>query len=154
MRKRNVILAIFVHSCMKKLLIILLVSLAGSLGADEILFNSRMLISPTHKTQLIEVSVTATEYNACKGQCDKDPLLTAGLYKINPKKATQQRFIAMSRNLLKRWKGVFNYGDMVRISGAKDKDGIYKVVDTMNKRFVTELTSLKQQGQKNISIIM
>ena len=51
--------------------------------------------------------VTATMYNAEVKQCDKDPLTTAGMYKINPHKASEHNWIAVSRDLLKRvpyWK--------------------------------------------------
>jgi len=37
---------------------------------------------------------------------------------------------------------------MIRISGAGHKDGIYKVVDTMNKRFKDRLDFLETAGTK------
>ena len=49
--------------------------------------------------------VVVTMYNAVEGQCDSDPYTTASMRVINPKKATEHKWIAMSRNLLKRWKG-------------------------------------------------
>ena len=49
----------------------------------------------------------ATQYNAVTDQCDSDPLITAGMYKINPKKASKHKWVALSRNLLKRWGGRF-----------------------------------------------
>ena len=55
----------------------------------------------------------------------------------------------MSRNLLKRWKGKFWYGDSVKIEGAGNKDGIYKVVDTMNARFKNRIDFLETVGTKN-----
>ena len=79
-------------------------------------------------------------------QCDKDPLITAGMYKINPKKASNHKWIAMSRNLLKRWGGPFDYGDLVSISKAGKKSGIYKVTDTMNKRYVNRIDILETEG--------
>jgi 3D (Asp-Asp-Asp) domain-containing protein len=90
--------------------------------------------------------LTATMYYPVVKQCDKDPLITAGMYKINPKKASQHKWIAMSRNLLKRWGGQFNYGDEVLITNAGKKSGVYKVADTMNKRYVNRIDILETEG--------
>lgn len=93
-----------------------------------------------------EYKVTATMYYAVQGQCDKDPLTTAGMFQIDPKHASEHKWIAMSRDMIKRWKGEFNYGDLVEIRGAGHKDGVYKVVDTMNKRFTNRIDILETQG--------
>jgi len=92
--------------------------------------------------------VTATMYNAEVKQCDKDPLTTAGMYKINPHKASEHNWIAVSRDLLKRWGGQFDYGDKVCIKGAGHKDGVYTIVDTMNKRFISKIDFLETKGTK------
>jgi len=97
-------------------------------------------------TTKLSYNVTATMYNATKGQCDSDPLTTAGMYKINPKKATEQKYIAMSRDMISRWGGDFNYGDKVVIKGAGDKDGVYTVADTMNKRYKHRIDILETKG--------
>jgi 3D (Asp-Asp-Asp) domain-containing protein len=94
------------------------------------------------------VKVTATMYNAVEDQCDKDPLVTAGMYRINPNKASQHRWIAVSRNLLKRWGGKFGYGDKVQITGAGHKDGVYTITDTMNPRFRDRIDFLETKGTK------
>ncbi len=90
--------------------------------------------------------VTATMYNAVVSQCDDDPLITAGMYKIVPDKASEHKWIAVSRNLLKRWNGIFSYGDKVLIKGAGHKDGVYTIVDTMNKRYVNRIDFLETKG--------
>ena len=94
------------------------------------------------------IKVTATMYNAEINQCDADPLVTAGMYKINPNKASEQKWIAVSRDLLKRWGGQFDYGDKVSIKGAGHKDGVYTIVDTMNKRFSSKIDFLETKGTK------
>lgn len=94
------------------------------------------------------VKVTATMYNPVEGQCDQDPLITAGMYKIDPSRASHHRWIAVSRDLLKRWGGRFEYGDKVKIRGAGHKDGIYTIVDTMNKRFTNRIDFLETKGTK------
>lgn len=94
----------------------------------------------------VTAKVTATMYYAVESQCDSDPLITAGMYEINPKRASDHKWIAMSRDLLKRWGGEFDYGDKVMISGTDGKDGIYTVVDTMNKRFTNKIDILETEG--------
>ena len=103
-------------------------------------------------------NVTATMYNAVVGQCDSDPLVTAGMYKINPNKASEHKWVALSRDLLKRWGGEFDYGDTIRIENAGDKSGLYTVVDTMNKRFTEKIDILETTGTdlykyENVKII-
>ena len=90
--------------------------------------------------------VVATMYYAVENQCDADPLVTACMFKINPNKATEHKWIALSRNLLKRWGGKFEYGMKVRLVGAGNKSGIYIVADTMNKRFKNKIDILETQG--------
>lgn len=94
------------------------------------------------------VLVTATMYYPVVGQCDSTPYLTAGMYHISETNASAHKWIAMSRDLLKRWGGNFKYGDTVRISGAGHKDGVYTIVDTMNKRFKNRIDFLETPGTK------
>lgn len=94
------------------------------------------------------VKVTATMYNAVESQCDSDPLVTAGMYRIDPERASQHRWIAVSRNLLKRWGGKFDYGDRVVVKGAGHKDGVYTIVDTMNRRFKNRIDFLETRGTR------
>jgi len=89
-----------------------------------------------------KINITITMYYAVEGQCDDTPLVTACGYKINPEKASEQKWIAVSRDLLKK----FKYGDKVKISNAGEKDGIYKVSDTMNKRYKNRVDILETKG--------
>ena len=94
-------------------------------------------------------NVTVTMYNPTRGQTDKTPNITADGTRINPNKATSYRYIALSRNLLKRWGGPFDYGDYVVIEGAGIYDGVYKVKDTMNARFTNRVDILRSRGSKH-----
>lgn len=79
-----------------------------------------------------------TVYHPTKGQCDKTPLITASNSKINVTDLKNQniRWMALSRDLLKRWKGEFHYGDTVLVSaGDLQIDGLWVIKDTMNRRF-------------------
>jgi 3D (Asp-Asp-Asp) domain-containing protein len=107
-------------------------------------FNKASVTNDTIKG--VSYEVTATMYYPVASQCDSDPLLTAGMYKIDPRNASSQKWIAMSRDMIARWGGEFQYGDYVQISGAGHKDGIYRVVDTMNKRFTSRIDFLETKG--------
>ena len=93
-------------------------------------------------------NVTVTMYNPTRGQTDKTPNITADGTRINPNKATSYRYIALSRNLLKRWGGPFNYGDYVMIKGTGGYDGMYQVKDTMNPRLINRVDILRTAGSK------
>lgn len=79
-----------------------------------------------------------TIYNPSLEQCDGDPFITASNMRINPVKLHQGsiRWMALSRNMLKRWGGHFDYGDTVIVhAGDPAIDGEWIIQDTMNKRF-------------------
>jgi 3D (Asp-Asp-Asp) domain-containing protein len=80
-------------------------------------------------------TVTATVYEAVPSQTDDDPFVTADNSRIKPHYGSKKRWMALSRDLLKKWGGQFDYGDKVRVKGISPKlDGVYTVHDTMNKR--------------------
>ena len=95
-----------------------------------------------------EFEVTVTMYNPTKGQTDSTPNITADGTRINPRKASSYRYIALSRDLLSRWGGPFNYGDYVIIEGTGKDDGVYQVRDTMNPRFTKRVDILKSKGSR------
>jgi hypothetical protein len=81
---------------------------------------------------------TLTIYNPSPRQCDSDPLVTASNKRINMNELRKGtiRWMALSRNMLKRWGGQLHYGDTVMLhSGDAGIDGIWIIQDTMNKRF-------------------
>ena len=130
---------------MKKVIITIILIIAGLQINQQ--FETAFKQDVKHPEPKVDTyEVTATMYNAVAGQCDSDPYLTAGMFKINPNKASEQKWIAMSRDMIARWGGDFHYGDLVKIEGAGHKDGIYKVVDTMNKRFTNRIDFLETAG--------
>ena len=80
-------------------------------------------------------NVSASVYYPEKDQTDGSPLITADGSQINAKSIRKHRWVAVSRNLLKRWGGKLHYGDSLQINGiSEDLDGTYIIRDTMNKR--------------------
>ena len=97
----------------------------GYTGASKIAFN-----------------VTVTTYNPTRAQTDSTPNITADGTRINIRKATEYRYVALSRDLLDRWGGPFDYGDYIVIEGTGKWDGIYQVRDTMNPKWTNRVDIL------------
>ena len=93
-------------------------------------------------TNVISFKVTVTTYNPTKAQCDDTPNITADGTKFKTWKATQYRYVALSRDLLSRWGGPFEYGDYIIIEGTDDRDGVYQVRDTMNPKWTNRVDIL------------
>ena len=91
----------------------------------------------------IEVDVTMYQPNEI--QCDDTPNITADGTRIRISKASNYKFVALSRNLLKRWGGPFDYGDFILLKGADNKDGVYQVRDTMNPKWVNVVDILESE---------
>ena len=92
--------------------------------------------------EIQEFDVTVTTYNPTEEQCDSTPNQTADGTIIKPWKATEYRYVALSRDLLSRWGGPFEYGDYIIIEGTGKWDGVYQVRDTMNPKWVKRVDIL------------
>ena len=93
-------------------------------------------------TNIISYKVTVTTYNPTKAQCDDTPHITADGTHFKTWKASSYRYVALSRDLLSRWGGPFNYGDYIVIEGTGDRDGVYQVRDTMNPKWTNRVDIL------------
>ena len=92
--------------------------------------------------------VTVTMYQPLRYQTDSTPNILADGTRIRTQEASNYKFIAVSRNLLKRFGGWLDYGDFVLLKGTPGKDGVYQVRDTMNPRFVNRIDILESPGVK------
>ena len=96
----------------------------------------------------LEFNVTVTMYNPLVGQTDSTPNQTADGTIIDPTRASEYRYVALSRDLIARWGGPFNYGDYVMIKGTDGYDGVYQVKDTMSPKFINRVDILRTGGSK------
>ena len=94
------------------------------------------------------MNVTVTMYHPVRYQTDSTPNILADGTRIRVHKASEYRFIAVSRNLLKQHGGFLDYGDFIVLKGTDGKDGVYQVRDTMNKRWVNRIDILESPGTK------
>lgn len=88
----------------------------------------------------------ATTYNPDPAQCDSDPLTTAdnSTIDLNKLKDGTLRWVALSRDLLSRWGGCFNYGDTITVESVSKPqiNGDWVVRDCMNARYKKSLDFL------------
>ena len=94
------------------------------------------------------LDVVVTMYHPVRHQTDRTPNILADGTKITIHKASEYKYVAVSRNLLKRWGGWLDYGDFIILTGTDGKDGVYQVKDTMNRRFVNRIDILESPGTK------
>ena len=73
--------------------------------------------------------------------------MLANLFQINKKRASEYKYVAVSRNMLVRNGGFLRFGDYVWVDAGK-KSGVYQVKDTMNARFVNRIDILETPGVK------
>jgi hypothetical protein len=106
--------------------------------------NARLIGELSHYNEY-GIIVDVTMYQPNTIQCDDTPDITADGTKIRINKASDYKFVALSRNLLKRWGGPFDYGDFILLKGADKKSGVYQVRDTMNPKWVNVVDILESE---------
>ena len=126
---------------------------------DKLLTDNQKLHTELKEFYKFGVEVDVTMYQPTLYQTDDTPNITADGTKIRIKKASDYKYIALSRNLLKRWGGPFDYGDFILIKGTTDshKDGVYQIRDTMNSKWVNvvdilESVHIKPYKYENVHI--
>lgn len=114
------------------------------------LYKDRLteLESVIDEFKLEGLDVTVTMYHPTRGQTDSTPNILADGTKIRIHKASEYKYVAVSRNLLKKNGGWLDYGDFIFLRGTSGKDGVYQVRDTMNRRFVNRIDILESPGTK------
>jgi 3D (Asp-Asp-Asp) domain-containing protein len=110
--------------------------------------ENKTLKDKLHKYETEGMSVTVTMYQPLRYQTDSTPNILADGTRIRTQEASNYKFIAVSRNLLKRFGGWLDYGDFVLLWDTDGKDGVYQVRDTMNPRFVNRIDILESPGVK------
>lgn len=89
--------------------------------------------------------IVVTMYHPVSSQTDDTPNITADGTVIKIKRASEYKYVAVSRNMLVRNGGFLRFGDYVWVDAGK-KSGVYQVKDTMNARFVNRIDILETPG--------
>ena len=105
--------------------------------------ENKRLAEKLYEYETEGMHVTVTMYQPVRYQTDSTPNILADGTRIRTREASNYKFIAVSRNLLKRWGGWLDYGDFVLLKGTTGKDGVYQVRDTMNPRWVNRIDILE-----------
>ena len=114
----------------------------------SLLDENKRLTENLKKYETEGMKVTVTMYEPVSYQTDSTPDILADGTRIRTHIASEYKFIAVSRNLLKRWGGWLDYGDFILLKGTDGKDGVYQVRDTMNPRFTKRVDILKSKGSR------
>ena len=115
---------------------------------NKLLEKNEVIQTELNEFHKYGIEVDVTMYQPIHLQTDNTPNITADGTKIRISKASEYKFVALSRNLLNRWCGPFNYGDFILIKGTDHKDGVYQVRDTMNPKWVNMVDILESEDVK------
>jgi len=115
---------------------------------NKLKYENTQLKEKYAEIKLEGLDVTVTMYHPTRGQTDSTPNILADGTHIKIHQASEYKYIAVSRNLLKRWGGWLDYGDFLVLTGTDGKDGVYQVKDTMNARFINRVDILESPGTK------
>ena len=110
---------------------------------QSLLDENKRLSGKLNEYETEGMHVTVTMYQPVQRQTDSTPNILADGTRIRTQDASNYKFIAVSRNLLKRWGGWLDYGDFILLKGTDGKDGVYQVRDTMNPRWVNRIDILE-----------
>lgn len=112
---------------------------------QELKNENTLLKEQVAEIKIEGLDVTVTMYHPTRNQTDSTPNILADGTRIKVGQASNYKFIAVSRNLLKRSGGFLSFGDWVLLRGTDHKDGVYQVRDVMNKRFVNRIDILESE---------
>ena len=115
---------------------------------QELKNKNTLLKEQVAEIKIEGMDVTVTMYHPTRNQTDSTPNILADGTRIRIHKASEYRYIAVSRNLLSRWGGWLDYGDFVVLKGTDGKDGVYQVRDTMNAKWVNVVDILESENVK------
>lgn len=115
-------------------------------------------------TELLYDNVWGTIYHAEVRQCDDTPTLTGDKSRINPRSASDHRWIAISQEMLDneyrarlisprttRFNGKIQYGDTVWVeSPYSEINGWWVVHDVKNKRYNNSIDFLQTKGDASL----
>ena len=118
---------------------------------DDVYSENRTLLERVWELEssITVFDVTATMYTPTRSQTDSTPHITADGTRLDTNNAGKYRFVAVSRDLLVRWGGEFDYGDYIIVEGCDGHyDGVWQIKDTMHPRITNTIDFLCSKGTK------
>ena len=130
-----------------------MVTVADSLIKDTTIEGLKLAEKLAIKEKKIEEyennkhQVVVTMYHPVSDQTDDTPNITADGSVIKVSRASEYKYVAVSRIMLMRYGGFLRYGDYVWVDAGK-KSGVYQVRDTMAERWINRIDILETPGVK------
>ena len=84
---------------------------------QSLIDENKRLVEKLNEYETEGMHVTVTMYQPVRYQTDSTPNILADGTRIKTEQASNYKFIAVSRNLLKRWGGWLEFGDVVILIG-------------------------------------
>jgi len=150
---------------MKRHIIYKLTTLVVMLLLSTAMVSYQEYVPTAPKIDPIYDNIWGTIYHAETRQCDATPTITGDGSKINPYKASEHRWIAISQKMLDckyrmgllndsssaLYRGRIEYGDTVWIESPYAAiNGWWVVHDTKNKRYRNSIDFLQTKGDGNL----
>lgn len=150
---------------MKKMILKLLMFLfVFTFSIGMINENNDLVINDyNYMPQPIYDDIWGTIYHAVEEQCDDTPTITGDGSRINPYRASEHRWIAISQEMLNceyrqtlvddtmLFRGKISYGDTIWIQSPHSEiNGWWIVRDTKNKRYKNSIDFLQTVGDGNL----
>jgi len=97
-----------------------------------------------------QYKLKATYYNNTPAQGWGDGQITASGKRLYGKNVDKLRYVAMSRDMVKKYNpdAPFDFGDTIVVKGTKVFDGHWTVEDLMNKRYQKRIDFLISKNKK------
>lgn len=133
-------------------------------GGTEMSMKLAYILFSEPENELLYADVWGTIYHPVTKQCDGTPTITGDGSRINPRKASEHRWIAISQEMLdcmyranlvssdgERFKGKIQYGDTIWIESPYESiNGWWVVHDTKNKRYNNSIDFLQTMGDGSL----
>lgn len=149
----------------RTLLVLMLMMSPLTMSPTYVMLNTNEVSLPKEEVEPLYDNVWGAIYHAEEAQCDSTPTITGDGSKINPFKASEHRWIAISQEMLDceyriellndstspLYKGRIEYGDTVWIDSPNENiNGWWIVHDTKNKRYRKSIDFLQTKGDESL----
>lgn len=134
---------------MKKFLLTFSIALLApiAISSGDRIINNIAMCEPRIKANHIPLgTVNVTMYHPVEAQTNSNPDIVADGTRFDVTKATELNWIALSRDLHKRWGGPLDFNDIVYLKVPGSPGRFFKVKDIMNKRFKMRVDILETPG--------
>lgn len=146
------------------IMILFMASTMAKNGGTQISAELAYSLYSEPQMELLYDDVWGTIYHPVSKQCDDTPTITGDGSRINPRNASEHRWIAISQEMLdcmyratlinstdERFKGKIQYGDTVWVESPHENiNGWWVVHDVKNKRYSNSIDFLQTKNDGSL----